>query len=189
MHPVRDSIDLERRWRAFLREPSDIVKLMLLYSEVHEHSHADPRDFNWHGLDPAGVDEIGHLPGFRPAHDSLVRYAGDLTRYEIQVEDARRAARQNVAVVTTVGEVIELLATFDATGLSSAARTHILDLFRRNLQRLKVAGVRVLIGSDRYRENSVSETLALRTLGVFSDRELLPMGSIVTCMKQGIVLP
>lgn len=39
-----------------------------------------------------GVNEINHLPGFRPDWDDLSSY-GDLTRYALTDDDARRPAR------------------------------------------------------------------------------------------------
>ncbi len=46
----------------------------------------------------------------------------------------------------------------------------------RNLQRLKDAGVRIVVGSDMpYRDTSVGEVFNLRKLGVFTNQELLRM--------------
>jgi imidazolonepropionase-like amidohydrolase len=51
---------------------------------------------------------------------------------------------------------------------------------RANLRLLRSAGVRIVFGSDWYRENTVSEVMQLRTLGVFSDAELLTIWSVDT---------
>jgi len=127
-----------------------------------------------------GVDEINHMPGFRPDGDSLGAFRGDLARYEITPADARLAAKRKVVVVTTLGESIEYLARGDSSGLDSTSRAHVRTLYRRNLRLLRSNGVRVVLGSDRFRSNTVSEAFALRTLGVFSDRELLTMWSVAT---------
>ena len=212
MYPVRDSADLERRWPGFLAHHTDFVKALLLYSENHQRTKDDPKEFNWHGLDPAllpllvnkahaagltvathvesaadfhtallaGVDEINHIPGFRPAHDSVGRWAASLARYRISDADARLAAKRGVTVVTTLGSSVAFLARGDSSGLDSASRTRVLQLFRDNLRTLKSRHVRIAFGSDEFRGNTVGEVMNLRTLGVFTDQELLRTWSIVT---------
>jgi imidazolonepropionase-like amidohydrolase len=44
-----------------------------------------------------------------------------------------------------------------------------------NLRTLRRAGVKLAIGSDDYRNGVVPEITALRTLGIFSNRELLDL--------------
>ncbi len=212
MYPVRDSVDLEHRWPGFLAYRTDFVKALLLYSENHERTKDDPKEFNWHGLDPkllpllvrkahaagltvathvesaddfhtalrAGVDEINHTPGFRPAHDSIAGWAGDLTRYRISDADARLAAKRGVTVVTTLGGSVASLARGDSSGLDSASRRRVLQLFRDNLNTLSSRRVRIAFGSDDFRGNTVGEVMNLRTLGVFTDAELLRIWSVVT---------
>jgi hypothetical protein len=212
MYPVRDSADLERRWPGFLAYHTDFVKALLLYSENHQQTKDDPKEFNWHGLDPAllpllvrhahaagltvathvesaadfhtallaGVDEINHMPGFRPAHDSMARYAGNLSRYRISDSDARLAAKRGVTVVTTLGSAIDYMAKGDSSGLDSASRGRVLQLFRDNLRTLSARHVRLALGSDQFRGNTLNEVMSLRTLGAFPDAELLRMWSIVT---------
>jgi imidazolonepropionase-like amidohydrolase len=128
----------------------------------------------------AGVDEINHMPGFRPEGDSIGGFRGDLARYVVSPADARLAARKRVVVVTTLGESLDYLARGDSSGLDSASRARVRALYTRNLRLLRSNGVRVVLGSDRYRDNTVSEAFALRTLGVFSDRELLAMWAVTT---------
>jgi len=141
----------------------------------HIESSAD-----FHAALTAGVDEINHMPGFRPEGDSIGAFRGDLARYEITHADARLAAKRKVVVVTTLGEAIDYLAKGDSSGLDSASRAMVRDLYRRNLRLLRSNGVRVVLGSDRFRANTVSEAFALRTLGVFTNRELLSMWSVAT---------
>lgn len=128
----------------------------------------------------AGVDEINHMPGFRPAHDSIGAWADDLTRYQLTDDDARRAARQRTVVVTTLGEAIDLLARGDKAGLDSATRQRVRDLYARNLRTLRARRVQLAFGSDQFRANTVPEVLALRTLGVFDDAELLRVWAMAT---------
>lgn len=135
---------------------------------------------DFHNALVGGVDEINHTPGFRPERDSVPSYRGDLVRYEISDADARLAARRGTVVVTTLGESIEYMALGDSSGLMARDRERVRNLFIKNLRTLRSHGVRVVLGSDRFRSNTVSEAMALRTLGVFSDRELLNMWSVAT---------
>lgn len=128
----------------------------------------------------SGVDEINHLPGFRPDRDSVGSFRGDLSPYRISQEDARLAARNGVVVVTTIGATLAYLAMGDSSGLDGATRARIRALHANNVRVLRSNGVRLVLGSDSFRSNTVSEAMALRTLGVLSDTELLVMWSMAT---------
>ncbi len=128
----------------------------------------------------ADVDEINHLPGFRPEGNDLPGYR-KLERYRITADDARRAAEHHVTVVTTVSELVEILKPMSsgAGGDSTMARD-VLALIANNLRLLRDAGVTVVIGSDRYRTTSLPEVMGVRALHVFSDTALLQMWSMAT---------
>ncbi|MFL6246015.1 MAG: amidohydrolase family protein [Thermoanaerobaculia bacterium] len=106
----------------------------------------------------AGVNQIGHVPGFRPDGGDLESYAND-ARYRLTARDAKAAARHGVVVITTV----------------AATRGAGLPIVRDNLRLLRDAGVRLAVGSDEYGDTSSREIAALRALGVFTNRELLAM--------------
>jgi imidazolonepropionase-like amidohydrolase len=53
-------------------------------------------------------------------------------------------------------------------------------MLTNNLRLLRDAGVRIAIGSDRYRMTSAPEIPALRSLGIFSDTALIRMWSMDT---------
>ncbi|MEO8623963.1 MAG: amidohydrolase family protein [bacterium] len=126
----------------------------------------------------AGVDEINHLPGFRPERNELVTYAS-LDRYRLSAADARLAKQLGVVVVTTVSEVLDVLGQLIANGLpDSVIAPRAREVIVANLQLLKDAGVNVVIGSDRYNTTSVFEVFGLRATRVFSDLELLRMWSM-----------
>jgi hypothetical protein len=128
----------------------------------------------------AGVDEINHLPGFRPEGNDLRGYR-KLDRYRLTAEDARRAAEGHVTVATTVSEVVEILKPMlGVAGPDSAMARDVWGILASNLRLLRDAGVNVVIGSDRYRTTSLAEVLGVRALGVFSDTALLRMWSIAT---------
>ncbi|MDP9177795.1 MAG: amidohydrolase family protein [Gemmatimonadota bacterium] len=165
----------------------------------------DTRAFNWRGIDPklvpeivrrahdaglrvmahvetaadfrnaldARVDQIGHTPGFRGnAQTKWPR----VEPYEISDADADRAARQGTYVVTTLSGIT----AFSPAGPDSLTRRRADSLFVRNLRMMKKHGVRVIVGSDSYRNTSVPEAMYLASLGVYSNAELLRMWSAVT---------
>jgi hypothetical protein len=142
---------------------------------AHIESAAD-----FHAAVTAGVDEINHMPGFRPDRDSIATFGSSVARYLITPADARLAAQRGIVVVTTLGESIDFLARGDSSGLNAATRARLRDLYIRNLRLLRSAGVRIALGSDAFRSNTAAEIMSIRTLGVFDDRELLRMWSVVT---------
>ena len=128
----------------------------------------------------AGADQIGHLPGFRPAGRAL-RDWFPLARYRLAAADAREAARRAVGVVTTVSEALELLdGMIQKAGPTADSASAVRRLIVENLNVLRASGVRLLVGSDRFRTTSVPEAMALRRTGVFSDRELLRLWAVET---------
>jgi imidazolonepropionase-like amidohydrolase len=219
---ILDSLpDLERKWPRIVAGRPDFIKLVLVHSEEYARRRTDTAFFNWRGLDPAlvpevvrrahaaglrvsahvetaadfhaallgGVDEINHIPGFRG--DEQVRFS-EPARYEVAEADAKLAASRGVWVVTTLGGISD----FTPTGPDSARRRQADALFTRNLRVLRDAGVRLAIGSDAYRDDSVKEVAYLATLGVFTPMQLLRLWSEATpraifpsrrvgCLEQG----
>jgi hypothetical protein len=199
---VNDAQDLDRIWERVLAGRPDFVKTFLLYSEEYARRRDDPKFDGWKGLDPellprivrrahqaglrvathvetaadfhhaleAGVDQIAHTPGFRG--DSDVRLS-DPSIFMIAEEDARRAARQNTIVVTTLGGVSE----FDPQGPDSLLRRSFDRLHARNLRMLHGNGVRLAIGSDSYGDTSLGEAMYLHSLGVIDNLGLLRLWS------------
>jgi imidazolonepropionase-like amidohydrolase len=127
----------------------------------------------------AGVDEINHLPGFRPDRGKLTNYSNPAV-YRLTEEDARSAAKKDVIVVTTISGVLKKLTeakpgTAEAT-LALAAKKLVAD----NISILRRHGVPVVIGSDEYRETSAIEAKSLAHLGVLDNLSLLKMWSEAT---------
>lgn len=135
---------------------------------THVESAAD-----FHNALAAGVDEVNHLPGFRPERDDPRSYR-DPARYAISAADARLAASRGVVVVPTVGGLLDFLEGGDP-GLDPGLRKTAEGLVRRNLQLLQKHRVRLAIGSDEYGGTSLGEALSLRKLGIFDNHTLLKM--------------
>lgn len=129
-------------------------------------AHVDsPADFE--AAVKLGVDLIADLPGFfNPLGE-------DPERLLISPEAATRAAQARVAVITATA----------ATSLFPTTPQQLDKLRsvqRRNLERLKAAGVPLLVGSDVFTGTAQAEIKQLADFGVFSPAELLKMASMDT---------
>lgn len=114
---------------------------------------------DFHNAIAAGVDQIAHLPGFRPENDDVSGYTNG--SFLISDDDAKLAARRHVVVVTTVGETIKYG--------NDASRVVVM----RNLQTLRRHHVALAVGSDAYRAGILPEIMGLQSLGIFTNAELL----------------
>lgn len=140
---------------------------------------------DFHAALVAGVDEVNHMPGFRPLIGPVVRAAGitvprlyELSTYAIAAEDARRAAAQGTVVVTTLGELVRALEHVADDDAERPAADEVMELVLANLELLRHDNVHIVLGSDEYDidEGTVlDEFLALSRLDVFEPAELLRM--------------
>jgi cytosine/adenosine deaminase-related metal-dependent hydrolase len=117
----------------------------------------------------AGVDEINHLPGFRPERGDWT--TADVERFRIPIADARRAAQAKTIVVTTLVGALDRIA--EARAGEKVREWQ--ELIVANLHTLRDNSVRLAIGSDSYRQTAMSEGQALAKLGIFDNRSLLQM--------------
>jgi len=193
---VENETDLLTKWQQIMAGRPDFIKIILRHSENFTGRRAAPNLFGYNGLDPrllpgivkqahaaglrvsthidsaadfatavrAGVDEISHLPGV------IFEQGTDEADYLIAPGDAKRAAEQNIFVVTTAN-IAPLFAQGDAL-------EKVRDAQRKNLRLLKRSGVRLAIGSDNYMDTSLEEAMYLKSLNVFDNAELLRMWSV-----------
>jgi hypothetical protein len=198
---IRDKADLAKKWPVILSSKPDFIKVILAYSDEYDKRLADSSTFNWRGFDPrllpdlvsrahsarrrvmahvesaadfrnavtSGVDIVGHTPGFRGNEHTQWP---DFAPYLITDSDAESAAQRGTYVVTTLGGIVSLPDT--------ALRRRADSLFVLNLRTLRNHNVRVIIGSDSYRDTSVPEAIYLSSLGVYSNAELLRLWTEVT---------
>jgi hypothetical protein len=129
---------------------------------------------DFHNALIAGVDEVNHMPGFRPERNNVANYGTDVSRYKISEDDARLAARRHVFVVTTIGESVNWTLN-EKEKAALASRNAVREMLVHNLQILNRYGVGVAIGSDSYRQNSVVEAMSLYQLKAFDNLTLLKM--------------
>ncbi len=119
----------------------------------------------------AGVDEINHLPGFRPERNDPSLYV-NLSRYLIAEADAKLAGKKGIVVVTTIGESVEQ--TFNEK-FNEQARLAVRSMLIDNLHLLHKYKVAIAIGSDSFRATSLAEALSLAKLKAFDNLTLLKM--------------
>ena len=126
---------------------------------------------DFHNAAAAGVDEINHLPGFRPDRNDFANYR-KLSQYKVSEADAKLAAKKRIVVVTTIGEAIEQ--TFDEK-LNERDRLAVRSMLAQNLQLLHKYHVSIAIGSDNFGQTALPEALSLAKLKVFDNLTLLKM--------------
>ena len=204
-YAIANEAELDRKWPRFLQTKPDFVKTYLLFSDDYKARKDDPKYYGWKGLDPAllvtivqrahalglrvsthiesaadfhaalvsGVDEINHMPGFRTSGDVKTHA---MSEFEIADSDAQAASQQGTFVVTTLGDA----AGIDPKGADANLRSERDNLNRRNLQLLKKYHVKLALGSDSYRSDTVPEALYIESLHVFDNSELLTMWCTTT---------
>ena len=197
---VSSEKDIDERWPVLLAAHPDFVKIFLEYSEEYDQRKNDPAFAYKRGLDPrlvpyivrrahadglrvsahiysaadfryalaGGVDLIAHMPGTGAGEEK------DLQRFLITDDDARLAARHRTPVITTLGWLDELRGE-DAARADLVERT----VIRPNVQKLRDAGVQLLIGSDQFRKTPVGELFILSRLGL-SNKEILRIATVDT---------
>jgi hypothetical protein len=136
---------------------------------------------DFHQALAAGVDEINHLPGFRPEKNNPATYQ-NLSRYEISEADARLAARNHVVVVTTIGDTVEVINRIPEGSPQASLAKAVRDLFSHNLQLLAKHQVQIAIGSDSYSKTSLPEAMILHGLKIFDNLTLVKMWCEATPM-------
>lgn len=193
---IESEADLRAKWEQIMAGRPDFIKTILRHSENFAKRRETPKLFGYNGLDPqllprivqqahandlrvsthidsaadfaaavrAGVDEINHLPG------AIFEQGTNEADYLITPDDAKRAAKQGIIVVTTTN-IAPLFAKGEALAKIQSTQ-------RKNLQLLKRSGVRIAIGSDNYMDTSVEEAMYLKSLNVFDNAELLKMWSV-----------
>jgi hypothetical protein len=124
---------------------------------------------DFHNAVVAGVDEINHLPGFRPDRNDIANYA-NLSRYQISEADAKLAGKKQIVVVTTIGETIDQ--TFNEK-LSEHDRLAVRSMLIQNLHLLRKNHVSIAVGSDNFRQTALAEALSLAKLKEFDNLTLL----------------
>lgn len=183
---IDSEADLQRHWPTIASQRPKFIKIVLAFSEEFARRRDDSAFFGRKGLDPALVPRVvdrAHEHGLRVfAHvesghdfhvavaagvDVVVHLPGNDDPTAIDPADARLAAERDVVVMTT--------AMLIERPSRAARRPALREAQISNLRLLRDAGVTLAAGSDEYGETSSAEISYLRTLGVFSDIELLRM--------------
>lgn len=189
--------DLERKWPKILEGRPDFIKVYLLHSEEYEERRKRTDTVGDRGLDPklvpliverahaaalrvsahvdtaadyrvamyAGVDEMVHMPGYYIAANA------DPRMYQLTEADVKETARRGVWVIPAP----VFSETFDPQSQAFNARIkERTDAVRNpNLKLLQRYKVKIAFGSDSFGRSPVKDVLYLKTLGVFSNLEML----------------
>ena len=115
------------------------------------------------------MDEINHMPGFRPD------WSQPLLQYELDAQDVAQAAAAGIVVVTTLSRGSKTFRNLPGAISEEDAREDYRQLQIRNLRLLREHQVRLTIGTDQYGEFSTLEARWLASLGVFTNAEMLTM--------------
>ncbi len=115
----------------------------------------------------AGVDELGHLPGYG------MNAADDPARFNLADSDIALAARNHVRIQATAGIDVDEHTSAADLAARKASQTD-------NLRRLKAAGIPILIGSDHYGQDALHEADYLQSLNLWTNLDMLRMWSIQT---------
>lgn len=185
---------ITEKWPLIQASQTKIVKLILVHSE--DQSRRDnEKFFGVNGLTPevvrelvpflqdqglrvaahvesaadfelavnAGVDILAHLPGYS--------WWKGKTADDYRLSDAAiaSAAKQNITLITTTS-VVDLF-----TNINADRKQQIQALQKENLNRLRAAGVPLIMGSDRFDANVLTEYSYLTDMQVFAPAELLNM--------------
>jgi hypothetical protein len=178
-HDKRKNDNKYKDWRGL--DPMLLPEIVQLahQSDLRVSAHVETAA-DFHNALIAGVDEINHLPGFRPEMNDPANYQ-NLSRFMITEQDAELAGKRQVVVVTTVGDLLEILnLIINARGPQAEFAKTVLNMITENLQLLKKHKVKIAIGSDSYSKTSVYEALKLYDLEIFNNLELLKMWCEIT---------
>lgn len=197
---VDDAKDIPSRWSLLVKEKPDFVKAFLLYSKEYGKHKDNPKKT---GLDPKLLPEIVrraharglyvsvHIDTATDFHNALISGADEIAhlplvdfdrktgneRFLIREDDVRLAARRGVRVITTLGWLKN-----DDDFANDSQRTEEVKqkIIIPNIRLLKRYGVKILVGSDQFRQTSLPEILLISSLNVFTNLELLKMSCEVT---------
>ena len=195
---VDDANDIPSRWSQLLAGKPDFIKVFLNYSEQFGIHKDNPKKT---GLNPKFLPEIVrlahqsglyvsvHISTAADFHNALVGGADEIAHlpfvdfdkelgnehFLISEADARLAAKRGVRVITTLGWLDADLG--DSPHQREEARTQVVI---PNLRLLKRYGVKMLVGSDQFRQTVLPEVMLISSLKVFTNLELLKMSCETT---------
>lgn len=195
---VDEAKDIPSHWKLLFTGKPDFVKVFLNYSEQFGMNKDNPKKT---GMNPKFLPEIVrlahqaglyvsvHISTATDFHNALVAGADEIAHlpfvdfdkklgnehFLISEADAKLAAKRKVRVITTLGWLDADLG--DNPKQREEARTQVVI---PNLRLLKKYGVKMLVGSDQFRQTVVPEILLISSLNVFTNLELLKMSCEIT---------
>lgn len=193
---VDEAKEIPGHWKLLLEGKPDFIKVFLNYSEQFGMHNDDPKKT---GLNPKFLPEIVrlareaelyvsvHISTAADFHNALIGGADEIAHlpfsdaeygnehFLISEADAKLAAKRGVRVITTVSWL-----NSDFEDNPKQAEEARLKIVIPNLQLLKRHKVKLLIGSDQFRQTSLPEILLIHSFKVFTNLELLKMACEIT---------
>jgi len=193
--------DLEKKWSTILAGKPDLIKVYLVYSEEYQDrlkwtnavglTALDPKliplivkkahvaglrvsvhvstAFDYRAALQAGVDEMAHLPG------NLIPANSDPQKFQLTENDAKETAKRGIWVVPAPAFSVVFDPDSKAFNAQIKERTETVRI--SNLKLLQKYKVKIAFGSDSFGRTPLKDVLYLKTLGVFSNLEMLKIWS------------
>lgn len=194
---IDTTADLESKWSKILAGKPDFIKVYLLYGDEYKERRKRTDAVGHTGLDPklvplivkkahaaglrvtahvtsafdfraalrAGVDEMAHLPGY------YIALKDDPRKYQLTEADAKETARRGVWVVPAPAFSETFSPQSPSFNAQIKERTDAVRI--HNLKLLQRYRVKIAFGSDNFGQSPVKDVFYLKTLGVFSNLEML----------------
>lgn len=190
---IDSPVELDQKWPAILQQKPDFIKTFLLFSDEFEKRKNDTTYGLMKGLDPRLLPKIvqkahadhlrvsAHVSNVADFHQAVVTGVDEITHLPVDTipipeEDAKRAAKQGIVVITTCG----LAQNPPPRVMPSTRVPKVLAMYTESLKRLQQNGVALAIGSDNPLDSSEQEAFFLRKIGPFDNLTLLKLWVEVT---------
>lgn len=182
-HTIDSLQELQQKWPRILADQPDFIKVYLEYSEEYDRRKSDPAYFGKRGIDPrilpdlvqfahgSGLRVVAHVntaADFRNAVQGGVDIIGHLPLERITSEDAKLAAKNHTAVITT---------TLSHRPTDSVKNPS--AVYRDNLATLYNNGVTIALGTDSHR-SVLEEAQNILSLQVIDSRAVLNLATQTT---------
>ncbi len=187
---VESEDDVDRAWPRMLESKPDFAKVFLIHSDEYAARRRDAsRSPKARGIDPVLVPRIverAHAAGLRVsahienAHDfhvAVTAGADEIAHMPfVDAEDPEASRLSDRDIASSRG----IIATTLDWALKAEPDDPRVRLQRDNLERLRLGGWTIVIGTDRFRETARTEVDLIARLGLMTNVELLRAWSIDT---------
>ena len=180
--------DVRSKFELIKSENPAFLKVMLYFSEAHELRKDDPAFFGLRGLDPSlmpALVQLSHHHGLRVAvhvesdfdMQVALRAGVDIIMHLPSYDSTERVSDESIELALSSGAI--MVTTFTVANRYRFREPElyeaIVEAQKSNLERLEQAGVKLVVGSDSFRDTSRGEANHLAQLDAVSNLTLLRM--------------